>query len=155
MSLLSNFVRSFSDIEITDVVQIGKDVFQIPPALDATRKSIDKRINREASYAGLLLGSMRGKRFVPAPALLDLIAPHTQRWITVDEKAEWLFLCGRDVFGCSILKANVDGGIALVLNRHKEVLGYGSVVTRDKGRKDVFVKNLLDKGDFLRREMDH
>lgn len=150
-----DFVSQFAKISIPDVVQIGKDIFQIPPELNDLRKKINKKISREASYAGILLGSMHGTKFVPAPPLLDIIAPETKRWITINEKAEWLFLCGRDVFGPSILEMNVDGGPVIIMNRKKEVLGYGSMVTRDKGHKDIFVKNLLDKGDFLRREMDH
>ena len=71
----------------------------------------------------------------------------------VDDKAEWLFLCGRDVFAKSVVKANVKSGRVIVCNKGKEVLGYGNIVG-ELGRKDkVFVKNLLDKGDFLRREM--
>jgi ribosome biogenesis protein Nip4 len=71
----------------------------------------------------------------------------------VDDKAEWLFLCGRDVFGKSVVKANVNSGIALVVNSKKEVLGYGKITGELKNKERVFVKNILDRGDYLRREM--
>ncbi|MBW2964275.1 hypothetical protein KY363_02340 [Candidatus Woesearchaeota archaeon] len=116
-------------------------------------EKIDKALGRGAVSAGLFLGTEKSKKFTPSLALLDLLGKASHRWVAVDDKAEWLFLCGRDVFASSVLKANVTSGVVLVANSRGEILGYGKI-TGTPGKKDsVFVKNLLDRGDFLRREM--
>lgn len=93
--------------------------------------------------SGLVLGHKKNN-FKPSLYLLELIAKDSSKKIVINSKAEWLFLCGRDVFKDSILKKNATE-FCLVQNEKDENLGFGLI-------KGNLVKNMLDRGDFLRRE---
>ncbi len=102
-------------------------------------------------YAGKLLGRARG-RFQPSAILLRELAslPGVKR-LWVNEEIGWLFACGRDVFGESVLRvegAFAEGSRFLVM-LGDDCIGYGRVETRDGG---LILSNLFDIGDFLRRE---
>ena len=108
-------------------------------------------------YAGTYLGKVeRGGVFHPSFPLLFMIAEKAKNRIVVDDKAAWLFVCGRDIFKEGILKiegSRRKGDYTLVFNRHGECLGYGVIAKNlDKLEGGLAVKNLLDIGDFLRRE---
>jgi len=81
--------------------------------------------------------------------LIDVISEISQKKVFISQKAEWLFLCGRDVFEDSITKKYSDEKIVLVQNEKDENLGYGVFI---KKGKEKILKNLLDKGFYLRRE---
>ena len=151
--MIEAFVKGFTEEKLVDVVKVGRGYYQLTPELQGLMESVNKSLNREPYSAGLFLGEEKGKRFFPSMALLDIIGKSSERWVIVDDNAEWLFLCGRDVFAKSVVDANVNRGIALVLNGKKEVLGYGKITGNILDKENVFVKNILDKGDFLRREM--
>jgi ribosome biogenesis protein Nip4 len=151
--MIERFISQFTEQKLLYVEKIGRQYYQIQPELKELMLQINSRIHRQPVSAGLFLGEEKGKEFKPSIALLDLIGHASQRWVMVDDKAEWLFLCGRDVFGKSVVKANVNSGIALVVNSKKEVLGYGKITGELKNKERVFVKNILDRGDYLRREM--
>ena len=125
-----------------DSVKYGKKHYLVDDSLDVDL--IPKSI-------GVFLGE-ESKEFKPSLALLELIAKKSDRKIFIDDKAEWLFLCGRDLFGKSIKKANVSEGLLLVQNLRDENLGLGKVVNNLKIKDKVVVKNVIDRGDFLRRE---
>jgi ribosome biogenesis protein Nip4 len=151
--MIDSFIRQFTDQKLLHIVKIGRGYYQVVPELRKLMEKVDKNLRREAYSAGLFLGEEKGKKFLPSIALLDTLGHASHRWVMVDDKAEWLFLCGRDVFAKSVVKANVKSGIVLVSNKRGEVLGYGKI-TGDMSKKDkVYVKNFLDRGDFLRREM--
>ena len=116
-------------------------------------EKIDASMNRTAFSAGLYLGEQKGAKFMPSLALLDMLGRASHRWVSVDDKAEWLFLCGRDVFAKSVVKANVKSGMVLVANKRGEILGYGKIAGSLEKADSVYIKNHLDRGDFLRREM--
>ena len=108
-------------------------------------------------YAGTYLGEVeRGGVFHPSFPLLFMIAEKAKNRIVVNDKTAWLFICGRDVFKEGILKiegSRKKGDYTLVFNRHGECLGYGVIAKDlDKLENGLAVKNLLDIGDFLRRE---
>jgi len=95
-------------------------------------------------------------KFFPSFNLLAILAEAEDSKVVVNEKAAWLFICGRDIFGGGIVSvqgSRREGDFALVLNEFEECLGFGRIV-RDLGAKDakVVVQNILDVGDFLRRE---
>lgn len=107
-------------------------------------------------YAGMYLGKTKGGRFFPSFNLLRIINEKEANKIIVNKKAEWLFICGRDIFNRGVLeviRSKIKGDYTLVLNKRHECLGFGKIVG-DLGKKQskVFVKNILDLGDFLRRE---
>ena len=107
-------------------------------------------------YAGLYLGKVEGGVFFPSFNLLNMMAPVAANKVFLEPKAAWLFICGRDVFKKGIAKSmgsQRKGDYTLVLNACGECLGFG-VLTASlaavSGR--VVVRNMLDIGNFLRRE---
>jgi ribosome biogenesis protein Nip4 len=107
-------------------------------------------------YAGTYLGKIKSGKFFPSFNVLRMIAERKANKIIVNDKAAWLFICGRDIFRQGILEAdgsNRKGDYTLVLNLHRECLGFGKiVVSLEEEKKGVAVKNISDIGDFLRRE---
>jgi ribosome biogenesis protein Nip4 len=69
----------------------------------------------------------------------------------VNKKAEWLFLCGRNILGASIASNpnRLHSGFVLVQNEQDENLGFGFF--KQEG-KDLILRNILDKGNYLRME---
>jgi ribosome biogenesis protein Nip4 len=125
---------------------------------------LSKKLKQQALkgffYAGTYLGAVKGTSFFPSFLLLAMIAKTKANKLIVDEKTAWLFICGRDIFKKGILKANSlkKGDFTLVLNEHNECLGFGKMITNLRAEIDLnkaAVKNILDIGDFLRRERQH
>jgi ribosome biogenesis protein Nip4 len=107
-------------------------------------------------YAGLYLGKIKNGMFFPSFNFLNLLVSAAANKIVVDQKAAWLFICGRDVFRVGIVKvmgSKRKGDATLVLNEFGECLGFGKIL-EDLGASEgkIVVKNVLDVGDFLRRE---
>lgn len=122
---------------------------------------LSNKLSKEAPkgffYAGEYLGAVKGTGFFPGFALLRMIAKAKGNKITLDNKTAWLFICGRDVFKRGLLEGNnlKKGDYALVMNKYDECLGFGRIMINIRGEIDmdkVAVKNILDVGDFLRRE---
>ena len=119
-------------------------------------KNLKAIASRNFFYAGRYLGKVKDGKFFPSFNLLAILAEAEASKVVVNEKAAWLFICGRDIFGGGIVSvqgSRREGDFALVLNEFEECLGFGRIV-RDLGAKDakVVVQNILDVGDFLRRE---
>ena len=115
-----------------------------------------KRMRGNFYYAGLYLGKVKNRVFFPSFNLLNMLADVAANKVVVDRKASWLFICGRDIFETGVVKvmgSKRNGDATLVLNEFGECLGFGKI-TADLGerREKVAVKNVLDIGDFLRRE---
>jgi ribosome biogenesis protein Nip4 len=107
-------------------------------------------------YAGLYLGKIKNGMFFPSFNFLNLLVSAAANKIVVDQKAAWLFICGRDVFRVGIVKvmgSKRKGDATLVLNEFGECLGFGKIL-EDLGASEgkIVVKNVLDVWDFLRRE---
>ena len=122
-------------------------------------QKLKKFISEDFFYAGIYLGKLRHGVFFPSFNLLAMIAGSKEaNKITVDEKTEWLFIVGRDVFKRGILKASGSrskGAYTLVMNRHGECLGFGRILCNlddSKDKNKVVARNVSDIGDFLRRE---
>ncbi|MGB9853675.1 MAG: hypothetical protein ACPLRY_02565 [Candidatus Bathyarchaeales archaeon] len=151
---IKNFIKLFNakiSLNWSLVAKKGNRLFYILPNL----KTITEK-NRHYYYAGLPLGKVEHNMFLPSFPLLFLIAEKTKNRITVDEKAAWLFICGRDIFKQGIIHiegSREKGNYTLILNRQGECLGFGKIKQNlDKLRKGMAVENVLDIGDFLRRE---
>jgi len=148
MEELNRFVSEFADEKIGGAIKLKNSFFLAEKELIRAKG----RIRKEPFSAGLFLGETKNGRFVPGASLLDILSKKTKRKVFVGKKTEWLFLCGRDVFGRGIVKANAKEGLVLVQNERDENLGYGKI-TGDLSKKDkVVIKNLFDRGSFLRRE---
>lgn len=124
--------------------------------LNDTLKDISVKIRKKYYYAGVLLGELRNNVFLPSFPLISMIAEKVENKIFVNDKTAWLFICGRDIFKEGITR--VEGSTkkddyTLILNKHSECLGFGVIKQNpQEAEKGVVVKNILDLGDFLRRE---
>jgi len=145
MNKLISFVKQFTKEEVKElnsVEKIGKKYFYISKEI----KELKDKIPLETYSAGLPIGELKNNKFMPSIALLDILANYTDKKIIVNKKGETVFLYGKEVFPENFEKCNVKEGICLVLNANNEVLGYGELTKRKN------IKNILDRGDFLRRE---
>ncbi len=107
-------------------------------------------------YAGLYLGKVKNGVFFPSFNLLNMLVPVAANKVVLERKAAWLFICGRDVLNKGIKKATGSlqkGDYTLVMNEFGECLGFGAVFGGFERADGVAVRNVLDVGDFLRREM--
>jgi ribosome biogenesis protein Nip4 len=152
IKLIRDFVSLFgAEISLDEdfLVKRGNKYFLLNEELRTTRPG-------DFFYAGSFLGENRNREFMPGFELLRLIAEKRANKIVVDRKTEWLFICGRDIFRrgiTEVIGSGKEGDYVLVLNRRDECLGFGKVVSDlDKNKSGVVVRNILDIGDFLRRE---
>lgn len=109
-------------------------------------------------YAGTFLGKVKAGKFFPSFNLLSMLAREGANCVVVDRKAGWLFICGRDIFRKGVVRMRGQvrrGSHVLVLNEFGECLGFGRVMAGMEQQNEkglVAVANVLDVGDFLRRE---
>jgi len=120
-------------------------------------KKLKHQVPKGFFYAGAYLGAVKDSSFFPSFLLLSMIAESKANKLVIDKKTAWLFICGRDIFKQGILKGNnlKKGDYTLILNEHNECLGFGKIIHNLREEPDVnkvAVKNILDIGDFLRRE---
>ena len=146
LSLFGKFTKQFTDREILDVHRLGRNFYQA----EARLWEIKTGVTRDIYSLGLFLGEEK-TGFSPSPALIDLLSkfPDAQsKKIFVNKKAEWMFLCGRNVLSDSIAKNphNLREGLVLVQNENDENLGYGLFKMEDT----LIIKHILDKGRYLR-----
>ncbi|MGF3522142.1 MAG: hypothetical protein ACQXXJ_03475 [Candidatus Bathyarchaeia archaeon] len=116
-----------------------------------------KKLARGNFYAaGLYLGKIKNGVFFPSFNLLNMLVDVAANKVVVDKKAAWLFICGRDIFRSGVLHvygSRRKGAFTLVLNNFGECLGFGRIIhSLDDEEANVVVRNVLDLGDFLRRE---
>lgn len=149
---INHFAEQFNvELDQSKLVKIGKNYYYADKELQDVRS----KINKDVFSLGIYLGCDAGKHFEPSPALIDIISKMPEAVkikIFVNDKAETMFLYGRNILKESILKnpQNINEGIVLVQNSLDENLGYG--LFQQQG-KDLVVKNLLDKGYYLRKEV--
>lgn len=137
-------------LDSSKILKIGKNYYFADESLQELRS----KINRDIFAAGLYLGCDSGKHFDPSPALIDMLSKMSSandKKIYVNEKAEGLFLYGRNILKDSISRNpnKIDSGYVFVQNERDENLGFGIFQTQGD---QVIVKNLLDKGFYLRKE---
>lgn len=125
--------------------------FSFEPKRIGKRFFIKDNVIQDPIYFGEYIGEIRKKNFVPSVFLLERIKSVSKK-IIVDDKAAWLFVCGRDIMGNSVISGDDNKGYVLVCDKDKNVLGYGKVLCKIDKNNKVCVKNLFDIGDFLRRE---
>ncbi|XHH09275.1 MAG: PUA domain-containing protein [Candidatus Bathyarchaeia archaeon] len=115
-------------------------------------------VKEDFFYAGTFLGKVKAGKFFPSFNLLSMLALQGANRVVVDRKAGWLFICRRDIFKKGVIRAH--GQVqrnchVLVVNEFGECLGFGRVMAgmeQKAGKGVVAVANVLDLGDFLRRE---
>ncbi|MEM2145554.1 MAG: hypothetical protein QW279_09350 [Candidatus Jordarchaeaceae archaeon] len=152
---LNFFLKRFGvQINLNEALidEVGEKFFLLNDKL----KDITMRIPKKYYHAGVLLGALRKGAFLPSFPLISIIADKVENKVFVNDKTAWLFICGRDIFKEGITR--VEGSTkkndyTLILNKYSECLGFGVIKQNPKeAEKGVVVQNILDLGDFLRRE---
>jgi ribosome biogenesis protein Nip4 len=154
MKTIMNFAIKFG----ANIV-LNKDfIFRKGDRYFLLNRSLSKLVRDDFYYAGVYLGKLKSRKFSPSFYLLALIAKNNGKAVVVDHKTSWLFICGRDIFRKGIVSTHGLSGknnYTLVLNEFGECLGFGKTIKNldavSKGT-DIIIRNILDIGDFLRRE---
>ncbi len=111
-------------------------------------------------HAGIKVGEVGSRRFRFSLEGTFYLVKRDKKKVFVNDKGEMLFLYGRDIFAESVLDVTDDvkeNDIVFVCNRRGDILGVGRA-RFDAGRirkvaKDrVVVENLVDRGEYLRKE---
>jgi ribosome biogenesis protein Nip4 len=140
MNHIDEFIKKFTEKDIGKIIKEKNSYF-------LAREKVEfcwKKIGMPASRIGLCLGSEKNSRFIPSLALLSLLSKISGKKAIVNKKQEWLFTNGRDL--ATRGKTRFHEGLVLVQNCFDENIGLGEF--QKKG-----IKNLIDVGDFLRREI--
>jgi ribosome biogenesis protein Nip4 len=117
---------------------------------------VKKFMRNDFFYAGLYLGKVKNNLFFPSFNLLNMLVEIAANKVVLEPKTAWLFICGRDIFKKGIIRthgAQRKGDCTLVMNQFGECLGFGRITEKlDNAEGKVVIRNILDVGDFLRRE---
>ncbi len=130
------------------IVERGQRYYLLNPQIRKVTRS-------DFFYAGLYLGKIKKGVFFPSFNFLNALVNISSNKVVLDKKSAWLFVCGRDIFHKGLLKTQGPmrkGDFTLVMNEYGECLGFGSVFSNAETENKVAIKNVLDVGDFLRRE---
>jgi ribosome biogenesis protein Nip4 len=154
MRRITEFAKQFGiDVILNEdsIVEKQGRLFALKPQM--------KKLPKDFFCAGAYLGKTRRGIFFPSFILLSMLAAsRNANKVMVDQKTEWLFIVGRDIFRQGVLKVfgkGKRGAYTLVVNQHGECLGFGRILQDlgdSKEKSAVVVKNVSDIGDFLRRE---
>ena len=145
--MIEDFVRKFTT-HCVGYEQIGNAYYLIPKELKDI-KSFTKPV-----MMGLYLGEDKKDKFIPSLALLAILAKTSTEKAYVKDIGEIDFIYGKDLRKRHIVKFEGEtkiGFLKLVMNKNEECLGYGKIVG-EKNSEGVIVKNVLDIGDYIRRE---
>lgn len=154
MEIIEEFIKDFVKGDIKSVLgnkvlmKIKKSFFLAnPEQVDLLNKT-----NLDVESVGITLGREEDKKFIPSINLIDMISIHSDKKVYVDAKGEWMFLCKNNILQIAIKKKDSSlkkNDTVFVQNLNDENLGYGLFIDETH----VAVRGLLDKGDYLRREM--
>jgi ribosome biogenesis protein Nip4 len=153
MAEIKDFTRRFTQEKLFDpalVMRIGREFYLVPQNL----RQVMAKTQRRPAFAGTLLAAERGDGLRPSTQLLDMLAKTDAKSVTINEKAEWLVICGRPPLLSSIVSKKGDpqkGDTVLILNTKDECIGYGTIKDDWIAKKGI-VRLEYDLGDFLRRE---
>lgn len=141
---VEEFLRQFGIKETIKAQPIGRTYFIVKD---------EQYLKNMPIYSGEAIAHQRGPVLIPSTTFLQHIGKQARKHVIVNEKAEWLYICGRDIFTKGITSHNNPeiGNKVAILNQHKECIGYGEMIaTLDT--KGTVIKRLFDIGDLLRRE---
>jgi len=142
--ILERFIYDFGiepgKIDMNEFVWIKKFLCKIPEGIDAN--SLGEAFFAGESYAIL------DKKLVPTLKFLELIKKYGAECMRLNDKASWLFICGRDILSQGIvgeLENTKKTKKILVSNLRGEILG----VAQRSGKE---LDNYWHIGDYLKRE---
>tara|TARA_Y100000294_G_C8511445_1_gene318994 strand:- start:680 stop:1105 length:426 start_codon:yes stop_codon:yes gene_type:complete len=140
--MIHEFINKYTSKDVENIINIGRKYYLVNSSL----VDIKDKVGEEVFSIGVYLGEVKNNKFMASIELINILSKLSDKKIVVNDKAEWLFVCGRDIFKKSILSGNVKSGKEyFVQNSKDENLGLG------KFNGDV-VKNIVDKGMYLRME---
>ncbi|MBE8540450.1 PUA domain-containing protein [Geoglobus acetivorans] len=124
-----------------------------------TEEVFELLMKTDAVHAGVKIGEVGSRRFRMTLEGAFFIAKDRRR-VIVTERGEMLFLYGRDVFAGSVVDVDEDvreNDVVFVCNRYGDVLGlgrskYDADVIGELQQERVVVENLVDRGEYLRKE---
>ena len=144
---VQEFVKQFGIANAPDTVLVGRSYFQIP-------KQLQSFVSKHPIYVGKCIAHIRGPVLIPSIDFLQFIGKNARKKVVVNKDGAWLFICGRDIFGKSIVSGSGNpsvNDIVVIMNEFNECLGYGTLVA-PLSEKKIIIKRLFDIGDLLRRE---
>ncbi len=148
LELVRSFIEEFGDIDFPyeNIIINHRKVYLALPK----NKKLIETIPEDALRLGVFLGEVK-KDFTASMNLIELIGKQAKKKIVLKEKQAWLFSCGRDVFSEEINPEFTikKGKKVIVVNEKDEILGLAIHI---KNKKEDIYKNILDLGDYLRRE---
>ncbi len=142
-------IREINDKKrrIKEVIMLSEDLYRFI-----------SNFNLNWTFAGLKIGEV-GKRFRFSIEGCFYIAKKKRKRVYVNDRGEMLFLYGRDLFSGSIVKVTEDvkeNDFVMVCNKDGDIIGIGKSrfdadVIRSIESDRVVVENLLDRGEYLRK----
>lgn len=151
---LDQFLAKFTNQKLFDKEKIfrhGNELFLVASQLSQVQEKSFSFIGKNPFFIGEFIGVETPHKVIPSLSLLNRLNKVSVKKAVVNEKGEWLFACGRDLWKESIIKLAADlnnDDFLLIVNELDEPLGIGIL----KQDKHCFVKNYFDIGDFFRRE---
>lgn len=131
---MKEFLAQFGIKKKMALTKIGNAYFKVHDA---------QLLKKRPVYSGECIAHIRGQQIIPGIDFLQQLGKEAKNKVVVDAKGEWLLICGRDVPQKHI-RSDAEG-VVVVLNQHKECIGYGK-------REKLGIKRFFDIGDLLRRE---
>ncbi|RLI76249.1 hypothetical protein DRO97_01285 [Archaeoglobales archaeon] len=137
--------------KVKEVLLISKDLLEF---LEEKRD-----LRNKLTFAGIKVGEV-GKRFRFSLEGSYYIAKKKRKRVYVNDKGEMLYLYGRDIFSASVVKVTDDvreNDTVMICNKDGDVMGIGKSrfnadVMRSVEEDKVVVGNLVDRGEYLRKE---
>ncbi len=139
--MIQEFISRFTEKKI-EYVKVGSKYYLKNDFLFNLSKDLTN-----VESVSLFLGEDIEDKFKPSLALLEILAKVSEEKVFVTDIGQIDFIYGRKKLSeRHISSMRGKGSRKLVQNEHDENLGYCKVIDKDK------IKNLLDRGDYLRRE---
>jgi ribosome biogenesis protein Nip4 len=154
INVIKNFARELGGKILLD----SNDLLIKKGKIFLFNKNLIQNAQKNFFYAGVYLGKIKKGKLSPSLNLLSIISKNKANKVTIDKKAAWLFICGRDIFRKRILRVEGSikkGSITLILNNFNDCLGFGRIIIdldKKTQKNELVIRNILDIGDCLRRE---
>lgn len=155
---MTEYINEFADLFGIKLTPVIRGIIEKQNRLYMLSPQLRKLTKKEFFCAGTYLGKVKDGKFFPSFSLLMMISSNARNRIVVNSRSEWLFTCGRDVFRKGITNisgSTKKGTYTLVFDEQSECLGFGRIMRNldaDTPGNMEAVRNILDLGDFLRRE---
>ncbi len=146
--MIDKFVSKFTEEKFKFIEMDGRFFLA-----DDELLKVREEVGGKPISVGLPMGEVKKGKFTPSVALLHVLSQRSNEKVFVKDIGEIEFIYGKNLKARHVDKvdgSSKEGFLKLVVNKHGDCLGYGKIVGSLDGGK--FLRNLLDVGDFLRRE---